>query len=205
MFVRATTRDGAQLVSEFSRLNGLENYSRDVFSGRKPFNLWTVVAQRHEHSGEKVLHRTRTLIPGSEITRLEEVEPIDPSNFAVEDPSTFRPVVLMQRGEAGIWKAEGDDLPEGAVAGAEYPIHRESIGYGFYRYVILTAAVEGEGGVEPVAEVRHWLDEIPEHLLRAAQPAPAAPVLAVAADGETSGDGTGEALPDILPGDGEEW
>jgi hypothetical protein len=168
IFVLATLRDGSRIVSPFTKLAGLESYSKDVFAQRKPFNAWQIVSTRHPVSGEAgVLQRRRRLISGDQIVELEEVKPKEGiTNLLSLNPEDYEPVLHLQRGEGGFHVftpareatelAPAVELPEGAVPGVEYPIHREPDGYGYVRYVILRAeGMDGEGS----PELRHYLDQ----------------------------------------------
>jgi hypothetical protein len=161
LYVRATLTDGSAVVSQFGKLEGIETYARQVFAGSKPFNVWTVVHTTHPASGEACLVRRRRVVPGSRIAELEVVEPVQNANLeptadGLLDPSQFQPALHIQKGEAGLHTFEAtEDLPEGAVAGIGYPIHREAFGYSFLRYVILRVAQDG------AEELRHWIDPRP--------------------------------------------
>lgn len=151
-FLMATLASGVAVVAEFSRLNGSgQGYASQVFSGRKPFNAWRVVGSTHPHSGEAVLVRSREMYNGSEVVKVAQVRPLagreETHNY---DPANFEIVQEMQKGQYGMWTAPTENTPEGAVAGAAYPIHREP--ESLRRYAILKVA-QGED-----AERRFYLD-----------------------------------------------
>jgi hypothetical protein len=158
-FLRATLDTGEQVVSEFANLAGSgQGYATQVFAGVKPFNAWRVVSGRHPVSGEEVLVRARTMYSGRRIQTIQQVKPIagreQNHGYAAD---AFEAVLEVQHGQYGMWVAPSENTPEGAVAGTEYPIHRDSPD--FRRYVILRVAGEPAAiGGEPVPELRHYID-----------------------------------------------
>lgn len=155
MFVRVTLRDGSRAVTEYTRVRNLPTYAAEVFGGRKPLSLWRPADEnRHPISGEPCLIRTRVLIPGAEVTKMEQVMPNRPDhNF---DPDNFDPIPVIQGTQRrnGLFRFKPDDpnLPELAVPGIDYPRHFEGTGYSQRSYVILQAEMDGE------PEVRHYLE-----------------------------------------------
>lgn len=143
--LEATLKNGEKVYSQFDKLTKIGKYSSDVFSGRKPFNAWRVVANVHPASGEKVLIRERLMVNGTEIAKLRQVKP--------NGDGTYAAVETVQSGERGVWTAPDnpDDQVVGAVMGMQYPVHQSSSD--LRDYVILNA--EGHDG-NP--EVRHYID-----------------------------------------------
>ena len=154
IFAEATLNDGSKVVSEFSKLGGIGNYSAAVMAGRKGFNAWRVVGTIHPASGEPCLVRERTVLNGSEIRSIREVTPL-PGREQDHgyDPGAFQGVQEVQSGQYGIWRAPTNgSAVEGAVPGMEYPVHRDE--GTLEKYVILRWAEDGEGG----GEVRHYFE-----------------------------------------------
>lgn len=152
MFVLTTLKTGEKFISEFTKLRGLRSYSSQVMSGQKSFAAWTVVAREHPASGEPCLVRTRTFVSGTAIATMTEVAPTTEDHEY--DPENFKPVEHFQKNEYGFFQftdALAADI-EGAVAGIEYPIHRDPTS--LRKYVILSVA-EPENSVE---EQRHYID-----------------------------------------------
>jgi hypothetical protein len=157
LFLLATLIDGGQVVAEFSKLEGSgEGYVSNVFAGRKTFNAWKVVGDTHPHSGEKVLLRQRVMLNGRVIERVIPVQPKAGFEERHEyEPGNFEPVIEVQNGAGGKYVAPLTGTPEGAVAGATYPVHREE--GSLEKYVILKVASPTE--TNPLeGEVRFWVD-----------------------------------------------
>jgi len=136
-FLKATMKDGTEVLAEFSKLAKVQRYVTQVMAGTKPFNVWSVVGRVHPVSGEDVLSRTRTMYNGRDIQTIVEV---------TQDGF---PKVQMQRGTYGVWTA-----PEGvgvAPEGTEFPLHRDALSG--RRYVVARAGTLGEAD-----EVRHYID-----------------------------------------------
>jgi hypothetical protein len=154
-FLMATLNDGTQVVSAFENLGGTgQGYATQVFARVKPFNAWKNVGNTHPHSGEPVKIRTRVMYSGAEIRSISQVKPIAGREESHGyEPENFEAVSEMQHGRYGMYVAPSENTPVGAVAGAEYPIHREEDS--FRRFVILRVATAD------TVEVRHWLDAQP--------------------------------------------
>jgi hypothetical protein len=149
-FLLATLANGTAVVGEFDDLGGTgQGYATQVFALAKPFNAWRVTGTQHPASGEAVKVRTRVMYGGHQIVSIQQVKPKTESHGY--DPQNFEPVEEIQRGQYGVWTAPAENTPDGARAGLDYPIHRESTD--LRRYVILTAA-----GPDGTGEVRHYID-----------------------------------------------
>jgi hypothetical protein len=95
---------------------------------------------------------------GMQIKSLAVVKPIAGMETSHQyDPGNFQPVSEVQDGEYGMYIAPAENTPTGAVAGVEYPVHRDDAS--LRRYVILRVeqAPTTIGG-EPTPEVRYWID-----------------------------------------------
>jgi hypothetical protein len=141
-FLKATLLNGDVIVGEFSKLERVGKYVTEVFQGYKPFNVWQTISDTLP-SGEKALQRTRTMIAGSQILSIEEVD----ANGA--------PVVEVARGPRGRWTVPATNTVEGLVAGTIYPKHRDDRRTG-REYVIVRAAGEGEGAEN---ELRYFIGD----------------------------------------------
>lgn len=178
-YLRATLRDGTQVVSVFTKLTNVENYARDVFAMRKPFNAWAIVGTQHPASGEPVLMRQRRVINGGQIVGIEAVKPVsgreEDHGLAAEN---FEPVTHTRRGRDGTYAFTDANAPEGAQAGIDYPVHRDPTRqHGYNRYVILRIAHSDEaGGMVP--ESRYYID----------RPASAAPFIEVSGPADADDD-----------------
>lgn len=151
LYVLATLKNGEQVISEFEELRGIRTLASDVMSGRKAFPVWRKVGDTHPVSGEAVTLRTREFISGTEVARMQVVEPIiEDHDF---DPANFRPAVQLKSGRYGIWTApeDEDERPEGIEAGTQFPVHRD-LEQDNRRYVILQVARDGAD------EVRYYID-----------------------------------------------
>lgn len=178
-FLRATLRDGTQVVSVFTKLAGVENYARDVFAMRKPFNAWQIVGTAHPASGEQVLMRQRRVYNGSQIVSIEQVRPVSGRE---EDhglqAENFEPVTHTARGRDGTYQFTAANAPEGAQVGIDYPVHRDPTRqHGFNRYVVLRIAHTSEEG-QQVPESRYYID----------RPASAAPYVEVSGPADADDD-----------------
>jgi hypothetical protein len=161
-FLRATLKDGSQIVSSFEKLANVQKYAAQIFARINVFNAWELVARVHPTSGEPCLVRRRRMISGDQITEIERVVPISLEAFraiprmggdrivmAVEsyeeaianyDPTVFESALEIQAGDGGIWIAPLENAPTGAVAGQRYPVHVDTASLG--RFVILHVATE---------------------------------------------------------------
>lgn len=149
-YLMATLTNGETVISEFSKLSNVQRYIAQVFAGTKPFNVWIPVGTEHPQSGEPCLVRRREMISGSMIARVQEVEPVGEDHG--HDPANFNPITLPQSGEYGSWTCpDNEDTPEGAVAGARYPVHRDP--NTLRRFVFIRFDAEN-----PENTRRHWLD-----------------------------------------------
>lgn len=152
-FILVKLTDGSSVVGEFQQRQAMRRFAANVMSGQKAFPVWRTVSNAHPHSGEPVLMRTREFVNGNLILSMVEVEPVSVGTDGEVnmDPQNFQPVAAIQRkGSLGSWVAPAEATPEGAVAGASYPVHRDDSDA--RRYVILLA------GNEDREEVRHYLD-----------------------------------------------
>lgn len=132
MFVCITLANGERHIGEFSKLKKVGAYADDVLRGRKTFNVWRVVGGTHPANGEPCLMRTRQKVNSSQITCIEEVEPVreDHEYQAVN----FRGVARPQSGKAGLHRftepvdptaEDAVPVPDGARTDVEYPVHRD--------------------------------------------------------------------------------
>ena len=139
-YLQATLVSGAVVIAAFEKLGGTgQGYSTQVFAGRKPFNGWRVVGDTHPVSGEPVVLRTRTMYAGHQIASITAVKPKDGrENDHGYESGNFEPVAEIQSTEHGMYTAPTANTPEGAVAGVDYPVHRDP--NDLRRYVILRAA-----------------------------------------------------------------
>jgi hypothetical protein len=144
MFLKVSTFDGEEFISEFAKLKGTERYLAQVFMGRA-FNVWKDVASVHPHSGEPCLMRTRVSLSGRAIKRVQRVVRKADAAPNSMSPADFEPEILPQSGQGGIWVAPTQNTPDGAVAGASYPVHIDPTSLD--RYVILSIAREGRSEV----------------------------------------------------------
>jgi hypothetical protein len=151
-FLQATLLSGVAVVSEFENLGGSgQGYATQVFACVKPFNAWRKVGSVHPQSGETVAIRTRVMYSGAQIASIAQVKPKAGFEETHEfQPENFEPVAEMRHGRHGMYVAPSEATPNGAVAGAEYPVHRQDSD--FRRYVILRAATA------TTPELRHWID-----------------------------------------------
>jgi hypothetical protein len=175
LYVRATLVSGEQLVSQFEKVAKFGRFARDVFHGRVPFNVWTPVGDTHPASGERVLYRGRRIVNPRHIVSLDRVRPVAGAPEGTLDPTHFELEPEMQRGRFGAWTCPDTvpaHAPEGLVAGASYPVHRDTTGYG-ERYVVARAAQMVNGAVDE-QEVRFFIDRSAED--------PLAPVTSATAD-----------------------
>lgn len=185
-YVQATLKNGTVVVSAFTKLAGVENYGRDVFAGRKPFNAWEIVGTTHPASGEAVLVRRRRIYNGSEIASLEEVRSVVGEDHGL-DPANFEPVLHVQRGRHGsLHRFTEGNAPEGAVTGLDYPVHTDPArAHGFQKYVILRVAQPAVGDEPGSPEQRFYLE-------RPVSPAPFVEVQGPADADDDDPFGTGE-------------
>lgn len=151
MYMLIALKSGEKFVSEFTKLRSPQKYAQQVFSGQKVMNVWRVEALTHPASGERVLIRSRKIVPGEAIAYIEQVTPkpglneVHEHEYKVEN---FEPYLVIQRGKGGMHVfLDNEDLPDGAVPGIEYPVHLDERRK---KYVIVTAA-DAENNV---AEVR---------------------------------------------------
>jgi hypothetical protein len=146
---KGTGKEPKPMVSEFGNRQNVRNYARDVFAGKKPFNVWRVVSEAHPVSGERVRMRRGWFINGAEILSITEVKPKQGHETNHEyNPDLFEQVVLPEQfdwrgsgysrsgsGKQGYWTAPTENTPTGAEPGVVYPIHRDEDGR---RYVVLS-------------------------------------------------------------------
>lgn len=155
-YLRAVLVTGQVVIAAFQKLSGTgQNYVSQVFSGRKPLNVWTKVSTVHPKSGEAVLFRTREMIGAAAIRSISAVKP--KAGFEAEDvhqfdPTNFEAVVEMQAGENGTYTVPAEQTPEGLTAGDQYPIHREP---NDLRRYIVTKVAAGD-----VPEQRYFIDSL---------------------------------------------
>jgi hypothetical protein len=160
-FLMATLVSGLKVVSGFDNLGGSgQGYATQVFAQVKPFNAWRKIGSVHPHSGETVNIRSREMLSGAQIVKIQQVKPKAGFEGSHEyEPENFEPVAEIQHGRYGVFVVDASApfgeaaIASGAVAGAEYPIHREDST--FRRYVILKVATA------ETPEVRFWIDDAP--------------------------------------------
>ena len=150
-FLKATLMDGTEVISEFRNLEKVGKYIADVFSNRKPFNVWRTVSEDHPSgSGEACVVRTRMSIRPSQVRQITEVTrrtgalAAPPTSY---EPQDFVDVQIIPKGERGLWRAPLENTPEGLVAGLQYPVHRDQTN--FRDYVVVRTATIREEGITP--------------------------------------------------------
>lgn len=148
MLVRATLKDGTQVVSRFRKLTKLGRYAAAVLSGQKAFNVWAVAGDTHPKSGEATQMRSRELLSGTQILKLEQVRANEDGNY--------EPVAYCGRGSRGYHTFRGENIPEGAAKGVRYPKHRDPST--MRDYVILAVGAPAEGVNAAAPDVTYFLD-----------------------------------------------
>lgn len=156
-YLKATLTDGAEVISEFSKLGKVGRYIAQVFARVKGFNSWQVVATTHPGNGEPCLQRTRVLLNGAFILHIAEVVPTPDRPDGSMDPIHFTAKVEFAKGTYGLWIAPSDGTIPDVTAGLGYPIKRDE--QTMRRYVTTNAGVPHF--VDPVAPpAEAWADPV---------------------------------------------